>query len=386
MSSKPSSDVQKTYGVSTSHTRGQTLLLITVAGLSLVTEVVIVQHYVQRAISSLQLCVFHTSVVMTLGAYSEWCRRVGHDLRHPLILTVTTLATGPMGPIGTILTLSLTMWFAKATTSFEEWYEALFPRQKSDSTIELYERIQHGNENLHGDNMPTPFGDVLSFGTLPQKQKVISMIMKNFRPAFAPSLQMALRDSNSAVRVQAATAIAKIERDCMTTTLELHAAHQNAPHDASMILRLARHLDDYAYSGILDPAQELDHRNQALHLYHAYLAIRPNDLPIRLAVGRILLREQHYQAAVDWFETSLEQGYSSPQLVLWLMESRFHLGELSAVRDLVKTHNQHLESDQQIPDKVLRAVKLWEPGEASSIQGAGVGDQEKDEACSVVGK
>lgn len=342
-----------------STTPWQSIALILLALLCAIAEFTIVRLYIDGTISGQHAGLLHLTVVVMLCAYVWLCRCTDRDLRYPIVLTATTLTTGPVGPIGTLFAFALTLSLLSSTTSFEEWYAKLFSDTDADDAVLLAEHIQQVQNTMTSDKIPTPFGDVLSFGNFAQKQKVIAMIIKNFRPAFAPSLQMALRDSNSAVRVQAATAMAKIERGFMTKTMELNSAHANAPRDSAVLLRLARHLDDYAFSGILDHGQEQENRTQALRLYRNYIDLQPDNLSVRLAVGRLLIRQQEHRAAVAWFEESLRQGHSSSQLLLWLIESQFHLGALSEVRRLVDAHKHELIGDVRVPDKVILALKMW---------------------------
>ena len=343
----------------TQRSQGQSITLILLAILCAIAEFTIVRLYLDGTISGYHAGLLHLTVVTMLCAYVWFCRRTDRDLRYPTVLTATTLTTGPVGPMGTLFAFTLTRLLLSSTTSFEEWYAKLFPDTDADDAVVLAERIQRVQSTTTGDTIPTPFGDVFSFGNSAQKQNVITMIIKKFRPAFAPSLQMALRDSSSAVRVQAATAIAKIERDFMTKTLTLSTGHANAPHEPAVLLQLARHLDDYAFSGILDPGQEQDNRKQARHLYRKCLDLQPDNLSVRLAVGRLLIRQHEHRAAVDWLEASLRQGHSSSQLLLWLIESCFHLGELSKVRRLVDAHKHELIGDVGVPDKIIQALKIW---------------------------
>ena len=55
-----------------------------------------------------------------------------------------------------------------------------------------------GDDDLMADINITPLIDVLAFGTVPQKQALLTMVSSNFRPAFASVLKTALDDSNAA--------------------------------------------------------------------------------------------------------------------------------------------------------------------------------------------
>src|SRR6185436_344770 len=118
-----------------------------------------------------------------------------------------------------------------------------------------------------------PFSDILFFGTLAQKQELISLMSRSFQPAFAPVLRAALDDANNAIRVQAASAITLIEDDFMRRSLSLASSVREKPGDPELLLKQARLHDDYARSGILDRDRERDSRKKALETYREYLRI-----------------------------------------------------------------------------------------------------------------
>ena len=108
-----------------------------------------------------------------------------------LLFVIGLLAMGPLGPLGTGVTMVLRRIFARRATPFEEVDLALFPRITMTQTAILYERIV-----LRGGGPPkrstvAPFQDIMTLGTVQQKQAVIGMIADGFRPVFAPALQSA---------------------------------------------------------------------------------------------------------------------------------------------------------------------------------------------------
>src|SRR5262249_37068177 len=147
-----------------------------------------------------------------------------------------------------------------------------------------------------------PLIDVLTFGTHAQKQALLTMVMSDFKPAFASVLRAALNDANNAIRVQAATGITKIENDFMSRAMALSRFVADEPDNSELLKKIARHFDDYAYIGLLDPDREKDCREKALQYYNRYLALSPGDRGARIAVGRILIRDHQFEQAVHWFE------------------------------------------------------------------------------------
>ena len=213
----------------------------------------------------------HGGVVLALSAWcaSPSCRK---DLRLPLLLTLATCFLGPIGSVGTLVAAVATRLYARSATPFEEWYASLFP--DVERALRLPQAAVSGDS---GHGSVAPFADILSFGQLSQKQELITLIASDFRPEFAHVLRMALNDANNAVRVQAATAIARIEDEFLQRSLRMSAAVLENPLDPSRVWSLATLLDEYANAGIMDRERAAAARDQAAQAYVDYLQLVGND-------------------------------------------------------------------------------------------------------------
>ena len=304
---------------------------------------------------------------LTLGL-SLWSRRVWKrhaDLRLPLLLTITVAFLGPLGAAGSLLACVLALGFARSATPFEQWYLSLFPEEESRFTTYLYEQLASLAEVEPDGSGVAPFTDILSFGTPPQKQAVITLISENFRPAFAPALRLALGDTHNAVRVQAATAITKLENNFLAKTLELTGTVANKPGTTEALWALAKHYDDYAFAGILDDQREQENRKYALETYREFLCLEPTHQGARLAIGRLLLRQGNYTEAANWFEDSLQQVPAKAHMLFWHMECLYQLGRFSRLRELVGQLASRFNQQEDFPNPALEAVKLWALGHSS---------------------
>jgi tetratricopeptide (TPR) repeat protein len=278
------------------------------------------------------------------------------DLRLALLLTVTTAFMGPIGAGGTLAAMAF-MSCARSTTPFEEWYRALFPETATTGEMDSWQRIISG-QDIPNKSSVAPFSDILCFGTLAQKQELISLMSRSFQPVFAPVLRAALTDSNNAIRVQAASAITVIEDDFLRRSLSLTACVRENPRDSSLLLQLARLHDDYASAGILDHDREGDSRNKALKAYGEYLQLNPKDLEARTAIGRLFLRAEEYQEAMLWSAEAVENGETSSALILTYMEALYQLRRFGELRRLAAKHTS-LAQSEDIPLEAVETLKLW---------------------------
>ncbi|WP_181449481.1 tetratricopeptide repeat protein [Azospirillum thermophilum] len=298
--------------------------------------------------------------VLTVAGIVLWVRRRARrdlDLRMPGLLLVTTPVLGPVGPACTLATVLMHALFRRYATGFHEWYLSLFPESEVEPAQELYELIVSGREVAHlaaGES----FTDVMSVGSPQQKQAVIALVARHFRPAFTPALKAGLADADPSVRVQAATATARVEHEFNERWLELEAAVQANPDAVATRHALARHLDDYAFCGLLDSNREAEIRDKALDGYRRCLERTPDDDDIRHDLGRLLLRCGHAREAAGVLEPLVDRA-KDRRILYWYAESLFRLGRYAELRALPQHRPDLLGRVDELPDALRDVFALW---------------------------
>jgi hypothetical protein len=329
----------------------------TIAIIALAVECGLVFGYFAYGFAACWELSAHGAMIIALAVWCCWSPALRADMRLTLLLIASTAALGPVGPAGTLVTMCLSQWFMRRAIPFEEWYRSLFPDTGRDSSEDLAARIAAADTSA--STSLTPFAEVLAFGSAHQKQALISLINQHFRPAFGPILKLALNDRNYAVRVQAATAMNKLENAMLDRTLELSQRASENPGDLRTLAALARHYDEYLYCGILDGRREEEVRARALEAYRQCIAAQPGDLDCRLAEGRLLLRARRYAEAAHSFEKATGVGLSTPQARLWYMESLYHLGRFDQLRAFARSHSVCPSGASDLPPAASEVVELW---------------------------
>lgn len=303
----------------------------------------------------------HAGSALIAAAWAYAFRRGGSVNRFAVLLAVAAMALGPIGTLGLILIVPLQALLRRRATPFEEWYRALFPDEEPDDNRRLFELISSGRAETAGNVSVESFTDVMRAGSIEQKRAVITLLVRRFRPEFAPALNLALQDPNPAIRVQAATAAAEIESDFLERAIALEADAKAHPADALRRLALAQHYDAYAFSGLLDRQREHDNRAEALQHYRAVLALQPGHLGARAAVSRILVRTGRYAEAVDWLGERLDSGHVNRATVAWYAECLFHLRRYGDLRGVaLRFRDLLLGSGETTHDDGLSdAIRLW---------------------------
>lgn len=286
---------------------------------------------------------------------------------HRLIqtLAVTLPFFSALAPIVLLLFYPLYLRFRATATPFAQWYRQLFPEDEGALSAQLYQSIVR-RELPRGDYTPVvSYMDMISHGSVEQRIAVIATVARNFRPVFAPVLKAAVADANPEVRVQAATAIAKITDDFVGRVQALEIILARNSTDTKCMRELAKAYDAYAYTGILDDTLEQNNRVRALQLWLNYCELEPDDRDAMLAVGRLLMRLERHGLAAQWLEKAFAEGRATRQAVLWYMEVLYAQGRTDALRALAAQTVTDLAQDRTLSPKAVSAAQLWATGAAS---------------------
>ncbi len=292
-------------------------------------------------------------------------KRAGLDVRMAMLMLVTSSVLGPVGTAGTLLAVLQGIFYVRYRHSFEEWFNSIFPKAEPSLPEDIVDALEMGRDNNPYEYSVIPFMDVMKIGNEAQKREALSRMASSFHPRFSAALKTALTDESSAIRVQAATTITKIENKFHERLLRIEQLHREHPQNPVVKKALAEHYDDYAFTGLLDIQRELSNRQKARELYLEYLQLRPEDIDVRLKVGRLLIRSEELDQAVDWFKHSLDEGYATDALKIWYMECLFKAGRFDELRAAASTFHIDLNHYKNLQPEMVETIHLWAQAGAS---------------------
>jgi len=297
-----------------------------------------------------------------------WSRRTAQRIRRSQLawlLCVFTAATGLAGPVVALLVAGFLSLYHRDTFDFQAWYDGLFPVDTDSHVTQLYESLLR-RRTQSGANGVESFSDIMAARDSTRKRLAIGLLMRHFRPVFAPALRVALTDSDPSVRTQAATAVAAIEGRFLANAQRLAREAEARPDSFARRFTLARHYDDYAFTGLLDSDRERDNRLQALDSYNAAMAIDPNEAGVWLAIGRLKVRERSYAEAIAWFEAAETKRLMNADMALWQLDALFRSGRYADLRRAIMRHRPLFEASARQPPQVPGILKLWAPAAADA--------------------
>ena len=297
------------------------------------------------------------SVVVSLIAYAQY--RAGMDVQHLALLAIVSSVTGIFGAVGSLFGFLFTVIFRTRSHNFVEWYSLIFPTDTPSEPQTIYDSIIEGLDENPSHFSVMPFADVMKLGSENQKRRALAKMTSRFSPRFAPAFKSALNDGNNTIRVQAATAIAKVEREFASKLNRIEQARVLLPNDPLLTLALAKFYDDYAFTGILDGELEKLNRERAINAYKAYLQQDPNSQEAWIAVGRLLYRDHQWEPAAEWFRNALDRGWKVNTMILWYFECLFRLGQHRDLRRSILEYGRSITGQEELPRDVRDAVTLW---------------------------
>jgi hypothetical protein len=295
-------------------------------------------------------------VAVLLWARSSSRRR--HGRRVAWLLGLTTITMGPLGAIGTLATMAMIAWYQRSATPFDEWYASLFPDEIKDPVEATYRSIVEGFDGSLERSSVASFTDVMANGTVEQKRSVIALVADNFRTTFAPALRAALNDSEPAVRVQAATAVAQLENQFLERSMALEERVAEAGETYDLAWARAALMDDWATAGLLDVQRTAETREKALALFGVCHRLSPADIRPLHAMGRLLVRLGRLQDALLEFE-KIEALGAPGTTIVWQLECLYRLGRFSELRALCVRHRAKLLSLRDVPVELADTIEAW---------------------------
>lgn len=301
----------------------------------------------------------HLAIAGVTGAVTYGQYKTGRDVQHLAILAIVSATTGIFGTLGALIGLIATLIFRTRAQIFSDWYESIFPTDQLSDAQTIYDSIMEGVDENPRTYGVMPFTDVMRLGSDNQKRRALAKMTSRFSPRFAPAFRVALLDTSNTVRVQAATAVAKIEREFAAKLERIELARTQSPQNPTLTLALAKFYDDYAFTGILDSELEKLNRERAISTYKSYLQKDPNSTEAWVAIGRLLFRSRQWTEAADWFRQALDRGIRVNTMLMWYFECLFRLGQFRDLRRALLEHGRSIVGQEELPSNVRGAVSLW---------------------------
>jgi tetratricopeptide (TPR) repeat protein len=276
-----------------------------------------------------------------------------------------------LGPAGLLVWLAGHLTgrvFAPALQQpFHLWLEQFLDEEKPSE--HLYRRLQAGQEDMSEKAMVQPFQHVMLYGSTSQKRHVLGHLISHYSCAFAPVLKIALQDEDNAVRVYAATTLARIEQRYTQQILAMSSKQRQHPGNPYYKLELALLYDDYAYCGVIDRQRMREMQEKAAALLEDCLRGGKEQLSGTLQerilrnLGRLYVRMSQPEKATALLAPVVNTATETmpASILLWYWESLFRSGRLEDLRRACKASRHLLTRESLHYHRAVDLLACWVP-------------------------
>jgi hypothetical protein len=336
---------------------GRRLSTLAMIGAVACAQAALVLCAIQLPDRVLELAAAHVAICVLSGAAFLLMSRNGTPSTFVVLYLVSVAALGPAGVIGCAWLKLVSLVPLRSAESDEAWYERMLPQVRFDPARRLFELVAWRGPTSSGDSTVASFVDVLELGTVEQKRAVVTRVADHFRPEFAETLRRALNDPEPAIRVQAATAAARVENQFLERSVELEAARTARPEDPELWRQIARHHESYARSGLLDIDRAANERRSALALYRMLLETSGPDPDLTADAARLHLELEEPAAAMGVLTPLLDCHPLPHAVVAPLAQALYLTGRFGLLRDFGDQLLAQLDSGED--ESVRDALRLW---------------------------
>lgn len=202
--------------------------------------------------------------MLLVGAAAYGVRLAPSDDRTPVVMSfLLILIAGPLGALGiAIIAISEMVWPCSEGV-LRKWFDWLAGDTRVDEVGITYEALQSGRAFIPQPSGPRRFADVISNGSIADKQALLGLIGLKYHHDYFPLLRVALRSPEAGVRAQAAAVFVKLEDGFRKQLHEAHLACTVSERSADLQLETARSLFACAQSGFIGSGDAWQARLQA---------------------------------------------------------------------------------------------------------------------------
>lgn len=273
---------------------------------------------------------------------------------------------GPVAPLAAILLLSGQVARPRTPPNAAMWHEHLFPNLAADPINDRMDAITRRQPPTSTGDDVESFYDVLRWGTVPEREHVLSLISRSFRAEFAPVLREALTSDDLGLRAQAAAGLSLLETRTSSRIAALErsvgqADSETAREQAS--IALAQALASAAHSELYDDLRTIEMRREIVSLLAPLFDARGGDPALGVMLGRTMIHLGDLEGAVAALDRSIRSdgsaGQASDAAFGWLIEGLFQQGDFVGLTALLGDRREQAATLVARDGPLAPALSFW---------------------------
>ena len=254
----------------------------------------------------LTVAIIAHALILVLMAY-VWSRAAPRDLLLIPVGFIAVLFAGPLGAFGVLLLSLLTSFSKQDRDQLGDWYDRLQKSTFRDRETIRYQSIKGGRARSVAPGDTMNFKQIFLTGSAKDKQSVLAIIALKYIPEFYPVLQIALRDDEPTIRVQAAATFAKLRMKFKTRLLSVLPDNEEATLQTGSTGQRITTVHACVCSQFLDQG-ELSQAHEAVKSLYDKLLPAQQEVQLELVLCDTLIAEQAYDEVIDRLKPLLDKG------------------------------------------------------------------------------
>jgi len=329
-------------------------VLVTLVDISIIYGFFTAVFNIYTAVALHFLLVLIVGIILNLFTTSSFDMRIGH------LVLILIAFLGPMGGVLSILCSILHSILVMMNVKEEDPILRLIPEIAVSDVNQLYHKIimdTHVDESM---SLPTIFMDVLAYGSESQKRIIIERILRHFRPDLSGNLKEALNDPLASIRVFAATAVTRLEKQYSDQYHNLQNEVNQNPDNFDQLYQYAKHCEEYSKLEFIDDQRKKNFIDRAIKSYETCLNEHPYDDKLLTALAKLYFRCKYYKKTLSLVrELITENNQPSTEISKLYLSSLFELKMYDELRE-ISFKNDTEESTGIIEQNNLSGyITLW---------------------------
>ncbi len=152
----------------------------------------------------------HLAVLVIPAAFLAIRAHAGGELTIPVLLLLTTFASGPVGALG-CAAMALALWWRRPSAArLQDWYDYIAGVVARSRLTRIYDELASGRLPSDPAAEVPRFGPILQTASIEEQQRVLGVIGRRYHADFRAALRKAMRNKNGFIRAQAAAVASRL--------------------------------------------------------------------------------------------------------------------------------------------------------------------------------
>ena len=333
--------------------------------LSFYVEFYLCIDFINDKISLTELLKYHFYVVLTLLLLTIFLVIYKVSCKIFIFILIETTVAGPMGSLTAVISMIFYIIFITKKIFLEKKFEQLHPEIHQSISEKVFSKVMWDTPS---ESVKTePFGDILKYGTIKEKQNALIKIKKYFKPEFAPFLQIGVEDRDNSIRVQAAAIITSLEEKLMQNYQQFEIQLSDNEFSPMLVRDYFRTYISYAKTGLINIDKYNDIMDDLTSKMFSFINNSSDE------ENSIKIVDMIYLANIYLLTGKPEQAYEllhekgihirnfprSPKALKLYLNAAFELKKYSEIREYLALNKDLLIKRTKQNQEIISLLNFW---------------------------